>query len=462
MLQQLQRKLTRVRRKPDSADSVGATLPEEMLISILSHLADHWSPPANDLWIWMLTREVHRKTLLSCALVCRSWNAATTRILYASLRPADARSCILLVRTLRQRVDLRDHIKFLQFPDDNISDRLPYRNQETRTSRLTGVRRRAELIDALTQLTRHENTPNIRGAEFPMNDTSSLLENGFITFNEGLGCGLQYLCVEGVVPAGWPLFNSNAVFRDLITLRVANTNLFGYYRCTTAFTEADLQQLFPVLQELILDSVDTQDAALSIVLDALGDTLRSLTLFDSVLDSGLTQRTPEETIQDLNHGLEIWYSGLNFKPIALKLHQLTVFSGGERPPSPTLSLGDMQVSLSYYPDLRELGIDSYVVGHIVDLPPLLHSVTIYYSPYDTGLKPLLRVIDDVNRRMQQWKSAAPQWQHLRLRLSHCRLESVSTAKLIAFMLHESLRRVHVESSTEIWYVYEAQPRYTNV
>jgi len=450
MLLRFKQKLSRARLRPDNRNCLGATLPEEVLISIMVHLADHWLPLADGVWLRNYARFMRRETLIACARVCRSWNYAATLILYTSLRPASARSCIILARTLRRRIDLRQYIQFLELPDDDIRSCLPS-EATTGIGRLVEfVKRPAALRDAVVQLTKYENTPNLRGAEFPILDYFCLLRRGILSLEDGLGPALQYLCVSGRgAPDAWPLFSSNVVFPGLKTLNIDSTDILRYHQLAGVVEEEDIRRMFPVLQELILVSVDIQGISLATLIGALNDTLRTLTLQSTALELHDTLRTPAETIQDLNHNLLSWSGSTNSSLVSLRLRQFDLYCFMRRSIRPTRSLGVVRASFAYFQDLRELGIDSRTVWHIEELPPLLQNMTVYFppTPVEIERKSLLLILDDVNIRKRQWKASAPQWRLLRLRIIKCRLKRINDFKLIAFILHEIMCRVHVQACT---------------
>jgi len=459
------------KRTSSSPRPLAGQAPQELLELVFRQLErDPTRSFSLNIWLVQDDSLACQYALKSAAQVCRAWNGPATRALYACVRLRDAFACVLLGRTLTARRELGYYIHYAQLPLD-ASLNLGSYWQLCRFARFirrdSPAKREVRLYNALSQLTGHGLCPNLRavssytGLGFPPKDCR-------LWFNAGLGTQLEYYQATSYLHR-IPLNNWNSlwrringerdasgfidpmslpvVFTNLRTLHLCSLNVMMYNQTDAIFQQRDkITRVFPVLQELIFDNGQTRDDTLVGFVLALRKTLRTLVLNDTIMwtleDGEHEWRDPlAQMVKNLLRGAE-----QDAVPL-LALEELVV--GYSNCTAGPVNLANEPIHLPQLTQLRHLGIVSWLLHLIPEVPSLLEQLSVYFPPEELALDTCLNRLGVLRRSVSRWKTQAVRLRSISHRASVSHGQELAERDLVAALLSFSLVGIGVKGETTI-------------
>jgi len=387
-------------------------------------------------------------TLSSAANVCQDWYQPAIEALYRSVRLGDGRVCVLFARTLQNATLARIVLSIDLARDIHLSCGVSKRHK--RASKWLGRIYETNQL-AISQavgriLAAAVNLQNLRG---PFGDVGRR-EEDIALVRLGIASKLRCLCARyGAIrratwtgAPGWVDGSGGLFFHLLVrptTLIWSNLHTLVVDGFTTVFCPAEvdatrLAEAFPVLRELVISRSSTDTETLNAVLSAFRNTLRTLSIWETVI--GLFSRI--EPLVYVEVGCE---PGSKWREAFDNLEHLTCTGSTGYYKAKTSSICEIGTLTR----LKSLSVPSDAVGEIAVLPQQLIRLVIHLP---LRVKNVVQVSEEIENKLDTWIAKTPSLRQLVLSSSGYNREDTCDWPAQCLRLRHRLEACNIRISFE--------------
>jgi len=111
----------------------------------------------------------------------------------------------------------------------------------------------------------------------------------------------------------------------------------------------------------------------------------------------------------------------------------------------------LPIPMSRFSKMRRLGMNTFTISHIPEMPERLEELTIYLVPRDTTRNSLIGHVARLRRQVKIWTSQPSELRLIRLRASSCPERNTGNWQLVRCMLPSLFEPLHVEVRIDVRY-----------